>query len=408
MTTPAETPVRLPVPPLPRGFRLGAVYAGIKRDRSRPDVTLVVSDRPATAAGVYTTNLVFAAPVAYDRARTPGTGFRGIVVNSGNANACTGARGLDDARAMAAAAGRAVGATADEMLVLSTGIIGEFLPLAKIEAGIAAAAARLGADADAALTAARGMMTTDTRPKLTGADFTDGDTRHTVFGMAKGAAMIGPRLATMLGVVLTDAALEPAAAEALLREAADRSFNCVSVDGHMSTNDTVLLLANGAAGGRPLRGAALDACGAAVAAVCEALAREIADDGEGATHVMRIEVSGGATRDDARRIARSVADSPLVKTAVHGADPNWGRIVSAAGYAGVPFDPGQLRLRLNGTLLFEAGAPVAFDADAMSASIRAARETLIELEVGPGPGSIRFYSSDLTAEYVSHHADYPT
>jgi glutamate N-acetyltransferase/amino-acid N-acetyltransferase len=168
------------------------------------------------------------------------------------------------------------------------------------------------------------------------------------------------------------------------------------------------LLANGAAGGRPLRGAALEACAAAVAQTCEALAREIADDGEGATHVMRIEVSGCATRDDARRIARSVADSPLVKTAVHGADPNWGRIVSAAGYAGVPFDPARLRLRLNGTLLFEAGAPVAFDADAMSASIKAARETLIELEVGSGPGAIRFFSSDLTAEYVSLNADYHT
>jgi glutamate N-acetyltransferase/amino-acid N-acetyltransferase len=252
------------------------------------------------------------------------------------------------------------------------------------------------------------MMTTDTRPKLAGAIFTADGTRHTVFGMAKGAAMIGPRLATMLGVVLTDAALEPTAAAAVLREAAERSFNCVSVDGHMSTNDTVLLLANGAAGAPPLRGADLEACGAAIAATCESLAREIADDGEGATHVLRIEVSGCNSRDDARRIARAVADSPLVKTAVHGADPNWGRIVSAAGYAGVPFDPGRLRLRLNGTLLFQAGAPVAFDADAMSASIRAARETLIELDVGSGPGSIRFYSSDLTAEYVSLNADYHT
>jgi glutamate N-acetyltransferase/amino-acid N-acetyltransferase len=215
-------------------------------------------------------------------------------------------------------------------------------------------------------------------------------------------------MATMLGVILTDAALEPADAQRPLGEATEQTFNCVSVDGHTSTNDTVLLLANGAAEPKPLSGAALDAFAKALKDACEALAREIADDGEGATHVLRIEVSGCRTRDDAREIARAVADSPLVKTAVHGADPNWGRIVSAAGYSGVAFDPNRLVLRLNGTLLFERGQPVAFDADAVSASIKAARETLIELSLGTGPGSIRFYSSDLTAEYVHLNADYHT
>ena len=403
-----DTPIRLPIPPLPRGFRVAAVHAGIKRNASREDVTLVASDLPATAAGVYTTNLVYAAPVAYDRSLTPGRNFRGVALNSGNANACTGARGLDDARAMAAAAGKLIGAAADEVLVLSTGIIGEFLPLEKITRGLEQAAARLAADDDAVVTAARGMMTTDTRPKLAGSTFTADGTTYTLFGMAKGAAMIGPRLATMLGVVLTDAAIEPADAERLLREAAETSFNCVSVDGHMSTNDTVLLLANGAAGGGTLHGAGLTAFAAALSAACETLAREMADDGEGATHVMRIEVTGCATRDAARQVARTIADSPLVKTAVHGADPNWGRIVSAAGYSGVSFDPTQVRLRLNGTLLFQAGAPVPFDAEAVSASIKAARETLIELELGVGPGAIRFYSSDLTAEYVHLNADYHT
>jgi glutamate N-acetyltransferase/amino-acid N-acetyltransferase len=404
----ADTPIRLPIPPLPRGFRMGAVHAGIKRNASREDVTLVVSDLPATAAGVYTTNLVFAAPVAYDRSLTPGRGFRGVVVNSGNANACTGARGLDDARAMAAAAGAAIGASADEMLVLSTGIIGEFMPLEKIRAGIALVKDRLGSDDDAAVRAARGMMTTDTRPKLAGATCTVAGTPLTVFGMAKGAAMIGPRLATMLGVVLTDAVLEPDDAQRLLREAAEVSFNCVSVDGHMSTNDTVLLLANGAAGGDALHGAGLAAFGEALRDVCETLAREMADDGEGATHVLRIEVTGCRTRDEARQVARTIGDSPLVKTAVHGADPNWGRIVSAAGYSGVSFDPSRLRLELNGTLLFEHGAPVPFDADAVSASIKAARETLIELDLACGPAAIRFYSSDLTADYVHLNADYHT
>jgi len=405
---PADPTVPHPIPPLPRGFRVAGVRAGIKRDATREDVTLVASDVPATAAGVYTTNLVYAAPVAYDRALTPGRGFRGIVLNSGNANACTGARGLDDARAMAAAAGRTLGAAADAVLVLSTGVIGEFLPLEKVAAGIAAAAERLGSDDAAALTAARGMMTTDTRPKLAGGTFEAEGTCFTLFAMAKGAAMIGPRMATMLGIVLVDAALEPADAQQLLAAAVEESFNCVSVDGHMSTNDTVLLLANGAAGGSPLHGAGLAACGQAVMEACRSLAREMADDGEGATHMIRIEVTGAGDREAARRIARSIADSPLVKTAIHGADPNWGRIVSAAGYAGVAFDPARLELRLNGTLLFQGGTPVAFDEEAVSASIRGVRETVVELSVGEGPGRIRFFSSDLSADYVRLNADYRT
>ena len=252
------------------------------------------------------------------------------------------------------------------------------------------------------------MMTTDTRPKLSGSTFTADGTACTLLGLAKGAAMIGPRLATMLGVVLTDAAIDPADAQRLLREAAEETFNCVSVDGHTSTNDTVLLLANGAAGGTTLAGAGLDAFAEALHAACEALACEIADDGEGATHVLRIEVSGCASRDAARQIARAIGDSPLVKTAVHGADPNWGRIVSAAGYSGVAFDPQRLVLHVNGTLLFRDGSPVAFDAEAVSASIKAARETLIEVDIQSGPGRIRFYSSDLTAEYVHLNADYHT
>jgi len=404
----AETPVRLPIPPLPQGFRAAGTHAGLKRNPTREDISLVVSDVAATAAGVYTTNLVCAAPVAFDRSRTPGDGFRVIAINSGNANACTGSRGLDDARAMAAAAAEAVGVDASAALVLSTGIIGEFLPLEKIRAGIRTVAGRLGHDADAAVTAARGMMTTDTRPKLSGSSFTAGGRTYTLFGMAKGAAMIGPRMATMLGIVLTDAPVRADDAQRLLRDVADQTFNCVSVDGHTSTNDTVLLLANGAAGGPPLAAAGLDAFGRALLEACESLAREIADDGEGATHVLRIEVRGCRSRDDARRLARSVADSPLVKTAICGADPNWGRIVSAAGYAGVDFDPARLVLRLNGTLLFQDGSPVAFDGAAVSASIQASRETLIELDFGTGPGSIRFYSSDLTAEYVRLNADYHT
>ena len=404
----AETPLQLPVPELPAGFRAAGVHAGLKRNPTREDVSLFVSTQPATAAGVYTTNLVHAAPVAFDRGRTPGEGFRAIVVNSGNANACTGERGLADAEAMAAAAAAEVGVSAEEVLVLSTGIIGEFLPMPTLLAGIGQAAAALGEDQAALVAAARGMMTTDTRPKLFGRTFQAGDRSISLTGVAKGAAMVGPRMATMLGIVLTDAPLAVEDAQRLLAAACDETFNCVSVDGHTSTNDTVLLLANAAAGGPCLAGGDLEQFANLLEETCQVLAREIADDGEGATHVIRIEVSGCQSREDARQIARAVADSPLVKTAVSGADPNWGRIVSAAGYAGVDFDSSRLTLHVNGTLLFTAGAPVAFDATAVSASIRENRETEIRLDVGDGSGAVRFYSSDLTAEYVHLNADYHT
>jgi glutamate N-acetyltransferase/amino-acid N-acetyltransferase len=309
---------------------------------------------------------------------------------------------------MARAAAEHVGVAEENVLVLSTGIIGEFLPLEKIRAGLGVVAGRIGSDDESLVTAARGMMTTDTRPKLSGSRFEAGGDTITLTGIAKGAAMVGPRMATMLGIVMTDAALDPADAQRLLSEATEETFNCVSVDGHTSTNDTVLLLANGAARSRPLAGRDLERCGRALHDACEALAREIADDGEGATHVLRIEMSGCESRDAARQIARTVADSPLVKTAICGADPNWGRIVSAAGYSGVRFDPDKLRLKLNGTLLFEKGSPVAFDAGKVSESIRSARETLIEIDLASGPAGIRFYSSDLTAEYVRLNADYHT
>lgn len=406
----SETPLRGPVPPLPPGFSVAGLHAGLKRNPTREDISLIVSDRPATAAGVYTQNLVYAAPVEFDRARTPGTGFRGIVINSGNANACTGNQGEADTEAMAATTSAAIESVTGSILVMSTGIIGEFLPIEKIETGIRDAATQLGTDEGTIIRAARGLMTTDTRPKLAGETFgkTTAGKPYQLFGMAKGAAMIGPKMATMLGVLLTDAALTPDDAQRLLAEATDLTFNCVSVDGHMSTNDTVLLLANGAAGEPALSGNDLDEFAATLTRVCETLAREIADDGEGATHVIRVEVKGADSREEARRVARAVADSPLVKTAVSGADPNWGRIVSAAGYAGVSFDANRLVLHLNGIELFRQASPVSFDAAAASSSIRDNRETLIELEIGDGPGEIRFYSSDLTAEYVRLNADYHT
>jgi glutamate N-acetyltransferase/amino-acid N-acetyltransferase len=393
---------------VPQGFRLAGVHAGIKRNPQKHDMTLVVSDVPSVAAGVYTQNLVFAAPVGLNRGRTPGEAIRCVVINSGNANACTGPRGDRDAARMAELAARACGAQPQQALVLSTGVIGEFLPMEKIERGIQAAAGQLARDEQSLVGAARGMMTTDTRHKLAGRSFSLAGKEVEVTGMAKGAAMIGPRMATMLGLLLTDVALEPAVAQEALVRAVDESFNCISVDGHMSTNDTVLLLANGAAGTSPLAGAELAMFQGMLADVCRELAQAIPADGEGATHLVTIDVTGCATRAAAHRIAKSVAESPLVKTAIAGGDPNWGRIVSAAGYAGVPFDPARVRLEINGVLLYHDGSPAAYDAAAVSQSIKDNRDVSIVLAFSEGDAGIRFWTTDLTADYVRLNADYRT
>lgn len=393
---------------VPRGFRLTGLHCGIKSEPGKPDLTLIVSDRPATAAGVYTQNRVVAAPVILDRERTPTESARVIVVNSGNANACTGERGLNDAREMARLAANVCDASAEQALVLSTGIIGEFLPLEKIAAGITAAQKTLGEDSQSLTAAARGMMTTDTVEKLAGRSIKLSSAEVTVVGMAKGAAMIGPNMATMLGVILTDAALTPADAQAVLAAAVRDSFNCISVDGHMSTNDTVLLLANGVSCSAALSGDDLTSFSEAVQQVCMELARAIPADGEGAEHLITIDIEGCADRASAHKIAKTVAESPLVKTAVAGADPNWGRIVSAAGYSGVPFDASGVDLVLNGTLLYERGAPVPFDESAVSNSIRDNRDTSIVLRFQEGNERLRFWTTDLTAEYVRLNADYHT
>jgi glutamate N-acetyltransferase/amino-acid N-acetyltransferase len=393
---------------VPLGYRLAGVHCGIKRDPQKEDLTLVVSDRPAVAAGVYTRNRVFAAPVAHNRARTPSDRIRAVVINSGNANACTGERGLADATEMARLAAKAAGGRADQGLVMSTGVIGHFLPMDKITAGIEAAAAKLASEEAALTAAARGIMTTDTVPKIAGRRFELAGKPVQITGMCKGAAMIGPNMATMLGLILTDLPLAPDVAQTMLSGAVEHSFNCISVEGHMSTNDTVLLLANGAAGTSPLIGLQYEAFEAALGEVCEELAKAIVADGEGATHFIQIDVLGCRTRGDARQIAQSIANSPLVKTAIHGADPNWGRIVSAIGYCGVDFNPARVELEVNGHFLYHNGTPVSFDAKAASSAIRDNRETHIRLRLFEGDESIRFWTTDLTAEYVRLNADYHT
>jgi glutamate N-acetyltransferase / amino-acid N-acetyltransferase len=329
-------------------------------------------------------------------------------VNSGNANACTGERGMNDAREMARLAEAAVGASEGQALVMSTGVIGVFLPMDKIAAGATAAAARLGTDEGAFLSAARGILTTDKGMKIASRSLSIGGLEIRLAGMCKGAGMIGPNMATMLGVVTTDAALSPDAAQAALKTAVEDSFNCISVEGHMSTNDTVLLLASGSASKTPLTGSDLAAFQTALNELCIELAKQIPDDGEGASHLITIHVRGMQTKDEARKIAQTVANSALVKTAVAGGDPNWGRIVSAAGYAGVPFDPAGVDLAVCGHKLYERGAPVAFDAKTVSAAIKATRETTIELAFREGNAAIRFWTSDLNVEYVRFNADYTT
>jgi len=308
---------------------------------------------------------------------------------------------------MAEWAAEKFGASVDEALVLSTGIIGEFMPMERVREGIELAAAQLDYSEAAFLAAADAILTTDRFRKVASRQIKISDREVCVAGMAKGAGMISPQLATMLAVIVTDAGLTPQQAQGLLVSAVDATFNCISVDGHMSTNDTVLLFANGAAVPSVEEGA-IQSLDQAIREVCEELAKSIPADGEGASHLITIEVAGCATRADALKIARVVGNSPLVKTAIAGADPNWGRIVSAAGYAGVDFNPERLTLWVNGFLLYQNGRPQPFDPAAVSDAIRSQHTTFIRLELAEGNASARFWASDLTNEYVRINADYHT
>jgi glutamate N-acetyltransferase/amino-acid N-acetyltransferase len=331
-----------------------------------------------------------------------------VIVNSGNANACTGERGMTDCRQMARIGADAVGAKEHQALVMSTGVIGQFLPMDKIAVGAFHAAAKLAEGEAAFLAAARGILTTDQGMKIASRSLEIGGKTIRLAGMCKGAGMIGPQMATMLCVVCTDAMLMPAEAQATLQFAIEESFNCISVEGHMSTNDTVLLLASGAADKKPLGNTELPLFEAALKDLCIELGKQIANDGEGASHLIVVDVQGCKTPADARQIAKTVANSALVKTAVSGADPNWGRIVSGAGYAGVPFDPAGVDLTVNGHLLYQRGAPVSFDARVVSQSIKACREASLVLTFREGSAGVRFWTSDLNANYVRFNSDYTT
>jgi glutamate N-acetyltransferase / amino-acid N-acetyltransferase len=392
---------------MPRGFRASGVTAGLKAS-GLPDLAVLASDEPCAAAGTFTLNRVCAAPVKWCRERLPADDIRAVVINSGNANAATGEEGLANARRTADAAASRLDCRADQILVASTGVIGHQLPMDKIEAGVAQAIAGLRSDPDSFQAAAGAIMTTDTRRKIVSLQQMIGGRQVTVLGLAKGAAMIGPRMATMLAFLLTDAPVWANDLSDILIPSVERSFNCISVEGHASTNDTVLLLSSTVESEPILRGEDLGTFARMVRDACEQLACAIADDGEGATHFITIDVQGCESFDDARAIARAVADSPLVKTAIHGADPNWGRIVSAAGYAGVNFREEDLSLSINDVSVYEDGIPAAFDAESLSKSIKQERNVSLRLRLKSGAESVRFWTCDLTAEYIRLNADYTT
>ncbi len=392
---------------VPKGFQFAGITCGIKAS-GKPDLALIVGDEPLVSAGVYTTNQIVAAPVLLCRQRTPASKTRAVVINSGNANACTGDQGDRDADEMTQLVASQVGCRAVDVLVMSTGIIGRSMPMEKLKSGIPVAVKSLAPDHDAFVRASTAIMTTDAfRKSIQRTILIDGQS-YCVAAMAKGAGMIAPNMATMLAVVATDAPLDQDDVVDALRYVANRSFNRVSVDGHTSTNDSLVLLSSGAAGGERLTGDRLEKYREFLCETCIELAKMLVADGEGATHIMEMRISGAESDADANEIARVIGESLLVKTAITGGDPNWGRIVSAAGYAGRPIKAALTSLKLLGVTLYEHGTPLSFDAKAVSQLIRETSTIVIELSVGDGPGQATRWASDITTEYVRFNSEYTT
>ena len=386
-----------------RGFTAGAASAGVKYGRpERLDVALIASDQPCASAGVLTRNQVIAAPCLLTRRHLELRGVRAIVANSGNANACTGEQGERDALAMARAAASRLGITTEEVAVASTGVIGVPLPADLIAGAIAG----IGLSEDGWDGASRAIMTTDTRPKVAEREVVLAGGTVRIGGIAKGAGMIHPDMATLLAFVTTDAGIGPDPLARVLRSAVEGSFNAISVDGDTSTNDTVVVLANGASG-VPVGYDDLAAFGAGLAAVCRDLALAIVADGEGVTKVYEVRVTGAASDADARLAARQITDSNLVRTAIHGADPNWGRILAAAGRSGARVEAARASVGIGGVAVFSAGAPAAFDSAAVRAHFSRA-DVAITVDLGLGNGAAVAWGADLSADYVRINAEYTT
>ena len=354
---------------------------------------------------MFTTNRVQAAPLHLNREHLQNGQARAILVNSKNANACTGEQGLADAKKSARLVADGMGLAAEEVLVNSTGVIGVPLPMDILEPGIQNIVPAL--NSKGWNDAAEAILTTDTVPKKATARLNLDGVEITLAGIAKGAGMIAPNMATMLSFVTTDAALSPNQLQASLQEAVKKSFNCITVDGDMSTNDTVLALANGAGNGPHLEGESLESFQEALNTLCASLAKQIARDGEGATKLITIQVDGAASEEDARTVGLSVANSSLVKTAVFGRDPNWGRILCAMGYAGVPIDPDKASVSMAGFPIYQAGSGQLFDHDSAVEALGASHIN-IDIDLGMGAASATLYTCDLTYEYVKINAEYTT
>ena len=389
---------------LPRGFFASGIRSGIRR--KRPDLALIIAEGGANAAAIFTKNRIVAAPVTISRnaLRKTGGRIRAVVINAGCANAVTGAAGLAAARRVQARAAELLDCDRNEVFLASTGVIGELLPDQLVRTALPDAIARLSVRGVEAVSHA--ILTTDLGPKVAMATFPWQGGRARIVGIAKGAGMIHPNMATMLAFLMTDVPASPAFLRAALVEASAESFNAISVDGDTSTNDTALLMASGAAGG-PLVEESREREGfvQVLREVCRKLAWMIVRDGEGATRVMEIEVSGARTKQDARRAAHAVATSPLVKTALHGGDPNWGRMLAALGRSGARFSPSRVTLKVGAVTLVHNGEPNGYR-EAEAARVFARELVPVHLSIGSGPGRAVIMSSDLGHDYVSLNTDY--
>lgn len=389
----------------PQGFLAGAIAAGIKPGTHRPDLAILFSTAPCVAAGVLTRNRVAAAPVQLCRAHLADGKARAVVANSGCANACTGPQGLQDARETAQLVAAKLGAPEGQVLVLSTGVIGVPLPMDRLRAGIDKVALSQNGGHDLA----RAIMTTDTRPKEIGLRFEVGGVTAVIGGVAKGAGMIHPDMATMLSVIATDARVDADFLQEALSRAADGSFNMVSIDGDTSTNDTLLALSNGLAGNELIDASSphREVFQEALNRVCTYLAKEVARDGEGAKCLIEVHVQGAASMAEARAAARTIVSSPLVKSAVHGADPNWGRVLAALGRSGAEFEESQLQVFMGDLCVLRDGSPQPFDATVASQLLKCP-EVLMRVVLGRGVAEARAWGCDLTEEYVTINSAYTT
>ncbi len=387
------------------GFRFAGVRGGIKK-KDGLDLGVIAAERAVATAAVFTGNRVKAAPVLLSqRALRAARGrIRGLVVNSGNANACTGPRGAADARRMQALAAEVIGAGPGQVLVASTGVIGEPLPMDRVERGIAGAGAALADDGFPRF--AEAILTTDRRAKLARRQVTIGGRVVTLLGCTKGAGMIAPNMATTLTFVVTDAVLLPGALATATRGAVAGTFNAIAVDGDTSTNDMLAVMASGSAGGRPLAGRPLAAFGAALTELCADLARQLIGDGEGVHHVVTVQVRGATTERAARAVAHRIATSPLVKTAIAGGDPNWGRILCAVGNAGVALRPDRIAVWLDDVPLCVGGARAADHDEARAAAVMKQPAYTLTVSLGAGRATAQYLACDLSHEYVSINADY--